>query len=466
MNIGLIFPNKDRRYKTVHLGLGYIAAYARQHHPDLNFCVLDTRVATKKETNAFFKTQFDLIGITVFAPVYYEVVSIFNLIKSKSNTPVCLGGPYVTTIEEDVFIKTPAEYAVYGEGEITFTELISHLKGEKNIQEIDGLMYKDGSGNIVRNRPRAYIQNIDSLPLPAYELFPMDRYPLHRMVTTRGCPYACAFCNASSIWENKCRMRSPAEVVSEIEFLIAKYGKKIFIFGDNTFNVDKSRVEAFCDLLIEKKIKILWAVNARADHITLPLALKMKEAGCYNVAIGVESANNEVLRRISKKTSIEKVTEGIKIFKQAGIEVLGQFVIGSPYDTKETVMESINYAKNSPMDFVNFYTILPFKGTTQWDYIAEHGTFFGTSNHDYHTVKPRIVFETPEFPFSDRLEVIKAARKLGYYSNKDKKNILFDFAKEFSRRMQNILPQSISSRVYRVLKSIYQIRLIKKNNPG
>ena len=121
LNIGLIFPNKDRRYKTVHLGLAYLAAYAREQHDDLSFQVLDTRVATSKETKKFFNSSFDLIGITVFSPVYYEVIDIFNKVKkANGKVPVCLGGPYVTTIKEDIFKKTPAEFAVYGEGEHNF----------------------------------------------------------------------------------------------------------------------------------------------------------------------------------------------------------------------------------------------------------------------------------------------------------------------------------------------------------
>jgi len=187
LKIGLIFPNKDRRYKTVHLGLAYLAAYARERHADLSFEVLDTRVATFRETKKFFNSSFDLVGITVFSPVYYEVIDIFNRIrKSNSNVPVCLGGPYVTTIKEDIFKKTPADFAVYGEGEETFSDLISHLKGSKELIDINGLIFKDKQGNIVTNPPRIHIRDLDALPMPAYDIFPMERYPLHRMVTSRG----------------------------------------------------------------------------------------------------------------------------------------------------------------------------------------------------------------------------------------------------------------------------------------
>lgn len=465
MKIGFIFPNKDRRYKTVHLGLGYLAAYARIHHNDLEFHILDTRIASKWETNAFFKKSFDLIGITVLSPVYFEVIDIINRLKEgNENTPICLGGPYVTTIMEDIFKETPVEYAIYGEGEITFSEFIFYLKRQRNIEDIDGLMYNLKDGKIITNPPREQIQDLDRLPMPAYDLFQMDRYPLHRIVTSRGCPYSCAFCNATFIWLEKWRKRSAESLIMEIDYLVKNYGKKILIFADNSFNIDLTRVEKFCDLLIQNKTRILWSTSVRADIITQTIANKMNEAGCYNVAVGIESANNVLLTQMNKQATIEQITEGIRIFKKAGIEVLGQFVIGSPGETLETVKESLEYAKNSECDYINFYTILPYKGTPQWDYVLQNGEIVTLNIHEFHSINPRLVFETPEFTYADRKEAIRLVKKEGFYSNQDKKNWWFDFAKETSRKIQIMLPESIGEKVYLALKSIYKVRVVKKNN--
>jgi len=465
MQIGLIFPNQDRRYKTLHLGLAYLAAYAREQHEDLEFKVLDTRVASRKETRKFYNQSFDLIGITVFSPVYFEVKKIFKRIRETDPTiPIVLGGPYVTTIKEEVFKETPAEFAVYGEGEITFSELISHLKGEKDIADINGLMFRNGSEKVNINPPREKIKDLDGLPVPAYDIWPMKRYPLHRLVTSRGCPYACAWCNSSSIWDQTQRAMSPEKMISEVEYLVTHYGKKIFVFGDNSFNADLKRVEAFCDLLIQKGIDILWSISLRADIMTKEVAKKMKKAGCYNVSIGIESANDFILSKIGKGTSIDKISEGIKILKEAGIEIMSQYVIGSPHETLETVKESIAYAKHINCDYTNFYSVLPYKGTVQWDYVKKHGRLFTEHIHDFHSLEPRIVFDTPEFPYEDRLEAIRLVKKEGFYSNQDKKNWMFDVAKESSRKLRNILPQSIGDRVYMTLKSIYRIKIVKKNN--
>jgi anaerobic magnesium-protoporphyrin IX monomethyl ester cyclase len=465
MNIGLIFPNKDRRYKTIHQGLACLAAYAREQHHDLHFKVLDTRVATSKETRLFINSNFDLVGITVFSPVYFEVIDIFNkLRKAHGRMPICLGGPYVSTIREEIFKLTPADYAVYGEGEITFSQLICHLKGKAELRDIKGLMYLDEKGNIMTNPAREHIKDLDSLPLPAYDLFPMERYPMHRMVTSRGCPFGCAWCNSLSIWNKGMRSRSAGRMVEEIEYLIKNYGKKIFDFGDNSFNADLKRVEEFCDLLIKKNIKILWSVSLRADIMNQEIAYKMAEAGCYNVSIGIESASNKILANINKGTTIEKITEGIAMMKNAGIEVLSQFVIGSPGETLDTVKESIEYAKRSACDYTNFYTIIPYKRTPQWDYVTGHGTFLAGEIHDFHSMKPKIVFETPEFPYKDRMTAVKLVKKEGFYSNKDRKSWWFDFAKDTSRYIQELLPESMGERVYMLLKSVYRLKIIKKNN--
>jgi len=429
MKVGLIFPNRDRKDKTIHVGLGYIASYARLFHPEIEFFLMDTRVANKKETKRFFQSDFDLFGITVLSPVYHEVIQVFKVIRSlKPNTPICLGGAYVTTLMEEIFEETPADFAVYGEGEVTFSELLSYLKGGTSLDLIKGILYKKGE-TVLTNPPREQIKDLDSIPYPAYDLFKMDRYPMHRIVTSRGCPYKCVFCNSSSIWLGKWRKREPEKVIEEIEYLIKNYKKKTFFFNDNSFNIDLKRVERFCNLILIKKLKFLWTTPVRVEIITKEVAQLMKKSGCYNVGIGIESANNSILEKMQKKNTIETVQKCIRIFKEAGIEVLGQFVIGSPGDTLETVKESIEFAKKSKLNFVMFYSVLPFKTTEQWDYVLNHGKFFKKKIHEYHTIKPRIVFETPEFPYSDRLKAIELARKEGYYSDSNDRNVLFDLGR-------------------------------------
>lgn len=457
MKIGLIWPNKDRKDKTVHLGLGYIASYARESHPDLEIKLLDTRVSSAKESEIFFNTDFDLIGITVLSPVYHEVIEIFNIIrKHKPDIPICLGGAYVTTIMEEIFLDTPSDFAVYGEGEITFSELIWYLKGERKIEEITGLIYKRAGNSIITNAPREQIKNLDELPIPAYDLFPMKKYPIHRVTTSRGCSFKCVFCNSASIWQWKWRERSPANIIQEIEFLLRNYKRKTFSFSDNSFNIDLERVKEFCNLLLERKIKILWTAEVRLDLINQSIADLMKKAGCYNVGTGIESANYQILKNIRKKISLKDVENGIAIFKAAGIEVAGQFVIGSPGDTLDTISESIEFAKQTQLDFVMFYSILPFKGTEQWEYVQKEGVLYDSRIHNFHTIKPRIVFETPEFSYEERLKAINMARSAGFYVENNNKNIIYDFGRYVTTQIQSNLPDNLSDIMYLFFKKIYR----------
>lgn len=462
MKIGLIFPNSDRKDKTIHLGLGYIAAYARTKHTGLEFTLLDTRVATRSEVKNFYRTKFDLTGITVLSPVYHETILIFKKLKKLwPAVPVCLGGPYVTTLMEGIFEDTPAEFAVYGEGEITFSELIGYLKGQISLPEIYGLMYRDPAGQTIRNPPRAQIRNLDELPYPAWDLFPMHRYPMHRIAGSRGCPYKCVFCNSSAIWSAKWRKRSPENILGEIEYLLTHHQRKVFFFNDNSFNIEMSRVAEFCKLLIERNIEIMWSTPVRVDLITPELARLMRRAGCYNVGVGIESADDEILRNMKKQLTSAEALRGIQIFRDAGIEVLGQFVIGSPGDTLQTVTKSIAFAKSSGLDYVMFYSILPFRGTAQWEYVNREGTFFGRKIHDFHGYRPRVVFETPEFRLHDRLRAIALARKEGYYSETNNRSSFFDAGKWVAAKIQRSLPPGLSDPLYMRIKNMYRRHIMK-----
>ena len=211
-------------------------------------------------------------------------------------------------------------------------------------------------------------------------------------------------------------------------------------------------------------MNILWSTPVRVEKITPELAGKMKKSGCYNVGIGIESANNEILVAMDKHLTIEQVTASVHIFKEAGIEVLGQFVIGSPGDTLETVKESIAYAKNSELDFVMFYSVLPFKGTPQWDYVESNGRFLAKTIHEYHRIKPRIVFETPEFSTRDRLEAIRLATLAGFYSDSNDRDDFFDFGRELVKRAQNYLPDSLGNRIYLASKHLYRKLKVSKKH--
>lgn len=460
MHIGLINPNKNLKNPAVHLGLGYIASFARIKHDDLTFSLLDTRVASAKEISDFYNQRFDLLGITSSSQTFLEAVEIaesFN--ASYPEMPICIGGSHASTVKEEALENFPFDYAVIGEGEITFSQLISHLKGEKSLNEIEGLVYKSEDGTIITNQARKIIDDIDQLPIPAYELFRNERYPQHRLTTSRGCPFDCVFCNSSTIWSRKWRMRSPEKIVEEIQYLIRNFKMKTFVFNDDSFNINKTRVIEFCKLLIELKTNILWSVPIRVDLITDEIAGLMKKAGCYSVSIGIESANNDVLRQINKNNTKEKIYSGIQVLRAAGIDVLGQFMIGNPGDTLETIKESIEFAKSSNLSNVEFYTALPYKGSLLWEYAHNEGTMLtDVETYHYHEINPRIIFETPEFSQADRIKAIGLAIENKFYDalENDKKTLILDIGKHFAKMLQHIFAGNIGNKIYLRLRNIYR----------
>ena len=457
MKIGLIYPNKGKKEKAFHVGLASIAAYARTRHSDLDFTVLDTRIASAKEEKDFFNTEFDLVGITAMAGIFSQVLEAADRVKKMHpNTTICIGGPYVSTLGTEIMNFNSIDLAVYGEGEECFTQIIDHLKTPKDLREIKGLIFRTQDGKPVQNLPSPSIRNIDDLPMPAYDLFNMDAYPIHRIVTSRGCPYKCSFCSSAVVWEFKWKKRSAKSLVDEIQFLIETYGRKTFFFNDDSFNMDLKRADEICNELIHRKLNILWSTPLRADRITEQLAVKMKKSGCYNVGIGIESANNDLLLRMDKQTSIESITEGIKTFRKAGIEVLGQFLIGNIGETWETFLETLEYAKKSELDFVLFYSVLPYKGTKQWEYVETEGTFLHHTMHEFQSINPRIIFETPQFSYQERLNAIQLTQKEGFYVDDNRMSYLFDFGRSFAKLFQRVLPAKAGNWLFLNMKAFYR----------
>ncbi len=469
MRIGLVNPNREIKEPAVHLGLGYIASYAAQNYPDLTFELLDTRVAKSNEVEKFIDKQFDFIGITATSQTFREAIALTTAIRSKwPKIPIVIGGAHCSTVKEEVLHNSPFDYAIYGEGEVTFSDLIGYFKGEKSITEINGLIYRNDVGEVVLNPVRALIEDLDSIPFPMYSLYKMNLYPQHRMITTRGCPHKCVFCNSHSIWTNKWRKRSAENIISEIEYLSTNYSMKSFVFNDDSFNIDLVRVEKICDYLIEKKTGIIWTTSVRVDRITETVAQKMKSAGCYNVSIGIESANNEVLRLMSKSNTREKIYEGIQIFRAAGVDVMGQFMIGNPGDTLNTIKESIEYAKTSNLNGVEFYTALPYKDTELWEYATTHGKMLTDKPAwEYHTINPRIVFDTPEFPYEDRVKAVELAIQNGFYHalSTDKRNILLDTGKQVAKLAQRIFKGKVGNQIYLFLRGTYR-RFFRSGTKG
>lgn len=464
MKIGLINPANEYVEKQLPLGLAYLASYILSKNDDVNVQVLDAAIASKKEIASFISEQYDLVGMSVTSFSYRDALKLVRALKENNlNVLIVFGGPHVSLMRGQLLQEPLIDVAVYGEGEITFDEIIESVRKNKkrlnteHLQTIEGLIYRNND-EIIVNPQREYIKDLDTLPFPAFHLFPMKRYPgKYPMITSRGCPFNCVFCASPKMWARRWRARSAKNIIAEVQYIIKHFGARPIDFHDDSFNVSLVRVNAICHEFINNKMMIPWGVRGlRADRLTLDLVKKMHKAGCSHVAIGIESANPEMLKRMGKNETIEQIQRGIQMLRSVHIDVVGQFMIGNPGETLSTVKESIRFVKQNDIRAV-FSTAVPFPGTQLWDYIQNHGRFLIEPDCTlFERIEPRIIFETPEFSKEEVLEAIRLVEEAGVrvwkqagVSRRDKsiKQIWFKY-------IYGILPKVVSYNVYFLLRRI------------
>ena len=293
---------------------------------------------------------------------------------------------------DEVLKEESIDFVIRGEGEETLNELISG----KEIAKISGLSYKIGN-KIIHNQSRPVVQDMDTLPIPAYHLLPIKKYfpakgsykrlPAMGMMTSRGCPGRCTFCMGNYLGD-KIRVRSAEKIFEEILLLHNKYGIKEISFYDDTFTTRKENVKKLCEKIISEKLDISWSCFARVDFVDEDLLKIMKLAGCHQIMYGVESGDEEILKNIHKKISFEKVEKIVKITKKLGIEVRAAFMFGNPGETIETMQKTIDYAIKLKPDVVIFNITTPYPGTEMFKWAKEKGILITENWNEYDLSKP------------------------------------------------------------------------------
>lgn len=318
----------------------------------------------------------DVVGISIMCTAHNYVKNLISIIKKHFSIPIVIGGPQVSAYPKEVTTLLNADFGIFGEGEITFYELLKGLRNNKSFKDIEGLVYKD-NGEFKQNHPRDLIKNLDSLPFPAWELMlpekyrigpilsSVKRFPIAPIVTSRGCPYKCTFCGSNITWQYKLRFRSAKNVVDEIELLINKFKVREIHITDDNFTFNKTHTINFCEELLARGLKIPWQCpnGVRIDTLDEKLLRLMKRAGCYSIGLGIESGNQEILKKVKKKLDLKKATEVLKIFKKVGIRLHGFFILGLPGETKKTIYQTIQFALSNPFDRVYFGILTPYPGS-------------------------------------------------------------------------------------------------------
>jgi anaerobic magnesium-protoporphyrin IX monomethyl ester cyclase len=309
------------------------------------------------------KRRPDIVGIAgPFTSQIGNALKISNLTKQVNPKILTIvGGPHVTLVPKE-FLKEArdVDIAVTGEGEYAMLEVTQAFEGRKNLSEVLGIAYRQKS-EIILNKSRPFIDNLDQLPYPAYDLVDMERYlnppegvgyrsfqdRAISMITSRGCPFNCCFCAVHLHMGQRFRAHSAQYVLDHIQFVVDKFKVKNIFFEDDNLTLDLKRFEAICDGIIERKIKIGWETpnGVRADCLNLELLKKIKQSGANSIFVGVESGDQNVLDNvICKSLDLKRVVQFAKDAKQIGLKTGAFYIIGFPGETKENMLRTVDFA--------------------------------------------------------------------------------------------------------------------------
>lgn len=397
LNITLIYPNfkwdKWIGYTNWNIhpyNLGLLASMIRDEY---KVNILDCNIDNLTQEDFAKRLQElkpDILGISIITNEYANSGLIAAGIAKEVNTSIktVVGGVSAMSNPLSYIKDNNIDYVVVGEGEYVFKELCDFLSGNGNLPT-KGIMYKK-DGEIIDLGRASLIMDLDSLPLPFYDLFDFEKYinhvqresvdrpramPYARIRTSRGCPFNCCFCEVGSISGKNPRYRSLQNVGEEIEWLINRYGIKSLIFDDDNLVFNKDRAKNLFKMMIDKKYNLKWSIPGVAVYmLDEEMISLMKESGCSFINIAIESGNPEVLKNIIKKPlDLELAKKNIEIIKKYNIDLAANFVIGFPGETWDQIRQTIKFAEDIAVDYVKIYAATPFPNTELYNIAKEKG---------------------------------------------------------------------------------------------
>lgn len=361
------FVNENEGYFPP-LGIMYLASYLKKYDTECDILAIDAvaeRLDHSQIAQKINSFAADIIGISCWTFSLPDSLKVAGEIKKlMPQALICFGGPHVTIYPEETVNFKEVDFAIMGDGEKPFKELVSQLKTGSDLNLVPNIYYKK-NGRIHKSIASRRETDLDSLPFPDRTVMPIDRYyslmdkerPLTTMVTSRGCPFKCTFCfQHDTGW----RPRSVANIISEIEHCLELGIKNFFIF-DETFTVNKKRVMNICEEIKRRGLKIVWSCRSRVDTIDEEMIDGLADAGCKRISFGVESASGDVLERLNKKIKISQAKAAFRLAKKRNITSLADFMIGCPGEDKPKTYDSIRLAVELDPDYAQFslFTLFP-----------------------------------------------------------------------------------------------------------
>lgn len=392
------------------LGLAYLAGVLKQDEHEIK--IIDCPVSNldhNKLSDEIGAFQPNLIGITSMTPTINSAIKAAkNAKKVCPDSPVIFGGPHATFMHREILEKEQSiDIVVRGEGELTLREIAQNEPILKNLQKIKGISFRKNK-KIIRTENRAYIQDLDELPLPAYEYVPIEKYRIHGKIhlpimTSRGCPFQCSFCVASEIFGARFRARSCKNVVDELEWLKNEYGANAISFQDDTLTYDRKRILDICDEIEKREINLPWGCQTRVDQVSKEVLSKMKRAKCNLVSFGIESGCQKILDAVKKRITISQAEKAIKWAKEEGLFVAVSTIMGYPGETKDMMNQTLDLIQKIEPDDAWLCIATPYPGTDLRRLIEEKGWKMSDNWTKYDTMHP--VFDNPNLPSKELAEI-------------------------------------------------------------
>ncbi len=433
------------------LGILYLATILKEKGVEVSVLDQPAKGFTIGETVKWIeKEDPDIIGFSTLASSGRTAALISNEVKKKNpNTVIVFGSYYATFNSKRILRKYPfVNIIVRGEGENTIIDLVDCLRKKDKLKKVRGITFRNQK-SIVSTPDQYLIRDLDSLPFPDRKLIDVDYHCMlvganvapkkfTSIVSSRGCVYRCRFCSCSQFARNMWRPRSVQNTLEELHFL-ASEGYKQFIFVDDSFTLNQKRVIKLCRNMRKEKLDMEWICEGRVDNCSYEMLRETARAGCKILYFGIESANQRILSYYNKQTTPQQSETAVKTARKAGIDVIiGSFIVGAPDETREEIQNTIEFAKQIPIDFPQFNILGVYPGMDIWNELEMKGLLKGG---EYWETGISVSEICPSaVPFHEIMQMVHE----GFYN--------------FVRRPRFILKQ-----IPRTLKSTYRLDVLINN---
>lgn len=336
----------------------------------------------------------DIIGFSNVTPTAPGVTRLSTFCRTRFPDIILMqGGVHATVYAQMILESGETDYIVHNEGEVTAVKLIECLESGGNLEEVTGISYM-ADGEYRKNTPRPMIEDLDTIPFPAWHLLPWERYrlfnfarvasPATLVLGSRGCPYRCNFCSLTVMGHTR-RKRSIKNLVDECEYMYERYGIKQMAYVDPIFPISRKEALAFRDEVVKRGLhkKQVWTTETRVDLMDRETVEAMYESGCRRVMFGFETGDQETLNAIHKDFELAQAYEAVRLCKDAGMQVIGFFIIGSPGETERSINMTIDFSCDLGIEFAKYTCFVPYPGTPIYYDFLKDGTLTKPSCFDF-----------------------------------------------------------------------------------